>query len=106
MTTATAIEFRYHTEETAPPDSLPSIAKSLQVFGFLPKLHAVMAEHLRAALREQLQQLETLPIEELLEQRYQRLMAYGVFRETPLAAPALSSWSSSVVALLSKDREP
>jgi acetyl-CoA carboxylase carboxyl transferase subunit alpha len=65
-----------------------------------------MAGNLRTALLEQLRSLDALPVEELLEQRYQRLMEFGVFRETPLAAPALSSWSSSVAALLSKDREP
>jgi alkylhydroperoxidase family enzyme len=36
--------FAYHTESTAPQASLSSIAKSKQVFGFLPNLHAVMAE--------------------------------------------------------------
>lgn len=42
--TTTPVPFAYHTEDTAPAESLPGIAKSRQVFGFLPKLHAVMAE--------------------------------------------------------------
>ncbi len=62
-----------------------------------------MAENLRAALCEQLQTLTALAMDELLEQRYRRLMAYGVFREAVTATPAQSSWSSSVVALLGKD---
>ncbi|HRD49675.1 MAG: acetyl-CoA carboxylase carboxyltransferase subunit alpha [Candidatus Competibacter sp.] len=62
-----------------------------------------MAENLRTALCEQLQSLEALTVDELLEQRYRRLMAYGVFREAAPATPTQSSWSSSVVALLGKD---
>ena len=59
-----------------------------------------MVDSLRLALREQLQQLEALTIEEVLEQRYQRLMHYGVFKESD---PAASSWQSSVAALLGKE---
>ncbi len=71
---------------------------------------ARMAENVRAALREQLQQLDAFSVDELLEQRYQRLMACGVFREAVLTTPAQSSWQSSVVALLGelgkdKDKE-
>ena len=65
---------------------------------------AQMAENVRVALRANLLQLESLSMDELLEQRYQRLMAYGVFKE---AAPALSlqsTWQSSVAALLGKDK--
>ncbi len=65
---------------------------------------AQMAENVRVALRANLLQLELLSMDELLEQRYQRLMAYGVFKE---AAPALSlqsTWQSSVAALLGKDK--
>ena len=65
---------------------------------------AQMAENVRVALRAHLLQLESLSMDELLEQRYQRLMAYGVFKE---AAPALSlqsTWQSSVAALLGKDK--
>ncbi|MFO1371332.1 MAG: acetyl-CoA carboxylase carboxyltransferase subunit alpha [Candidatus Competibacteraceae bacterium] len=64
---------------------------------------ARMADHVRIALREQLQQLEALSADDLLEQRYQRLMACGVFKETMPATSAQSSWQSSVVALLGKD---
>jgi acetyl-CoA carboxylase carboxyl transferase subunit alpha len=62
-----------------------------------------MAGTLRAALCEQLQQLDALTVDELLEQRYRRLMAYGVFRETEPATSTQSSWQSSVAALLGKD---
>jgi acetyl-CoA carboxylase carboxyl transferase subunit alpha len=62
-----------------------------------------MVGNLRTALCQQLQPLTALAIDELLEQRYRRLMAYGVFREAAPATPAQSSWSSSVVALLGKD---
>ncbi len=65
---------------------------------------AQMAENVRVALRAHLLRLESLSMDELLEQRYQRLMAYGVFKE---AAPALSlqsTWQSSVAALLGKDK--
>ncbi|KAB2926523.1 MAG: acetyl-CoA carboxylase carboxyltransferase subunit alpha [Candidatus Contendobacter sp.] len=62
-----------------------------------------MAEVLRAALREQLQQLDALTVDELLEQRYRRLMAYGVFKEAEPATSTQLSWQSSVAALLGKD---
>jgi acetyl-CoA carboxylase carboxyl transferase subunit alpha len=62
-----------------------------------------MAGALRAALREQLQQLDGLTVDELLEQRYRRLMAYGVFKETEPVTSTQSSWQSSVAALLGKD---
>lgn len=35
--------FDYLTKESAPVESLPQIERSLQTYGFLPKLHAVMA---------------------------------------------------------------
>jgi alkylhydroperoxidase family enzyme len=36
--------FTYHTKETAPAGSLPQIEQSIAAFGFLPKLHQVLAE--------------------------------------------------------------
>ena len=62
-----------------------------------------MADTLRALLLEQLRQLDNLGTEDLLEQRYRRLMAHGVFKEATPAPPAQSSWQSSVVALLGKE---
>jgi acetyl-CoA carboxylase carboxyl transferase subunit alpha len=62
-----------------------------------------MADNLRALLREQLRQLDNLGMDDLLEQRYRRLMAHGVFKEAAPAASAQSSWQSSMVALLGKD---
>jgi acetyl-CoA carboxylase carboxyl transferase subunit alpha len=64
---------------------------------------ARMADNLRVGLREQLWQLDNLGVEDLLEQRYRRLMAYGIFKEAGPATAAQSSWQSSVVALLGKD---
>lgn len=60
-----------------------------------------MINSLRSGLCEQLQQLETASLDELLEQRYQRLMNYGVFKEADAATP--SSWQSSMAALLGKE---
>ncbi len=65
---------------------------------------AQMAENVRVALRANLLQLESLSMDELLEQRYQRLMAYGVFKETAPALSLQSTWQSSVAALLGKDK--
>ncbi|HRX60909.1 MAG TPA: acetyl-CoA carboxylase carboxyltransferase subunit alpha [Candidatus Competibacter sp.] len=65
-----------------------------------------MAENVRTALRESLQYLDTLGMDDLLEQRYQRLMAYGMFKEAEPATSAQSSWQSSVAALLGKDKDP
>ena len=62
-----------------------------------------MADHLRTLLREQLRQLDVLGVDDLLEQRYRRLMAYGIFKEAAPATPTQSSWPSSVVALLGKE---
>ncbi|MBL8251724.1 MAG: acetyl-CoA carboxylase carboxyltransferase subunit alpha [Candidatus Competibacter sp.] len=64
-----------------------------------------MTENVRAALHKHLQQLDALSADDLLEQRYQRLMSYGVFKEAEPAAPAQSSWQSSVAALLGKDKD-
>ena len=64
-----------------------------------------MAENVRTALRENLQRLDALGIDDLLEQRYQRLMAYGVFKESEPATSTQSSWQSSVAALLGKDKD-
>ena len=65
---------------------------------------AQVAENVRAALRDHLRQLDILKINELLEQRYRRLMAYGVFREVAPATSLQSTWQSSVAALLGKDK--
>ncbi len=43
--------------------------------------HAVMAANLKKALQEALKQLSTLSVEDLLAQRYERLMSYGRFKE-------------------------
>jgi len=44
----------------------------------------VMMQSLRRALADELERLETKPVEELLQTRYERLMSYGKFKE---AAP-------------------
>lgn len=44
---------------------------------------STMAENLKAAFLQQLQELDSLALDELLEQRYQRLLSYGTFREFP-----------------------
>lgn len=64
-----------------------------------------IVENVRAALHKNLQQLDALTVDALLEQRYQRLMAYGVFKESEPAASTQSSWQSSVAALLGKDKD-
>jgi acetyl-CoA carboxylase carboxyl transferase subunit alpha len=38
-----------------------------------------MANNLKGALNETLEQLERVPLDKLLEERYQRLMSYGDF---------------------------
>ncbi|MCE1238950.1 MAG: acetyl-CoA carboxylase carboxyltransferase subunit alpha [Azonexaceae bacterium] len=43
--------------------------------------HAAMAQHLKKALQDSLKQLSGLTTEELLAQRYERLMSYGRFKE-------------------------
>ncbi len=43
--------------------------------------HAVMAANLKKALQEALKQLSALSVEDLLAQRYERLMSYGRFKE-------------------------
>jgi acetyl-CoA carboxylase carboxyl transferase subunit alpha len=40
-----------------------------------------MATRLKAVLLNQLDELEKLPVDELLEKRYQRLRGYGAFTE-------------------------
>lgn len=42
---------------------------------------AKMAENLKTALLEDLQELDELAVDDLLERRYQRLMSYGIFKE-------------------------
>lgn len=65
---------------------------------------AAMAQQVQSAVLEQLQILEALTVDELLEQRYQRLMSYGKFREEAPSTSLQSSWQSSVAALLGKER--
>ena len=65
---------------------------------------AQVAVNVGAALRDHLRQLDVLGVDELLEQRYRRLMAYGVFREVAPATSLQSTWQSSVAALLGKDK--
>ena len=43
--------------------------------------HPLMAQNLKKALQESLKQLSALSCEQLLEQRYERLMSYGRFKE-------------------------
>ncbi len=43
-------------------------------------------------------------MDELLEQRYQRLMSYGTFKEAAPTTSLQSTWQSSVAALLGKDK--
>ncbi|MFV0370076.1 MAG: acetyl-CoA carboxylase carboxyltransferase subunit alpha [Azonexus sp.] len=43
--------------------------------------HAAMAANLKKALQEALKQLSALSVEDLLAQRYERLMSYGRFKE-------------------------
>jgi acetyl-CoA carboxylase carboxyl transferase subunit alpha len=44
----------------------------------------LMMQNLRKALAEELNALEAKPIEQLLTQRYERLMSYGQFKEVPV----------------------
>ncbi len=64
---------------------------------------AQMAENIRVALRDHLAQLDAVEVEELLENRYRRLMGYGVFKAAEPTTSLQSSWQSSVAALLGKD---
>ncbi|MCB1769344.1 MAG: acetyl-CoA carboxylase carboxyl transferase subunit alpha [Candidatus Competibacteraceae bacterium] len=66
---------------------------------------ALTAENVRMALQENLQALDALSIDDLLEQRYQRLMSYGAFKEAAPVTSLQSTWQSSVAALLGKDKE-
>jgi acetyl-CoA carboxylase carboxyl transferase subunit alpha len=65
---------------------------------------ALMAGNVRIALREHLRPLDLLSVDELLEQRYQRLMSYGTFKEAAPTTSLQSTWQSSVAALLGKDK--
>ncbi|MCK6405201.1 MAG: acetyl-CoA carboxylase carboxyltransferase subunit alpha [Rhodocyclaceae bacterium] len=47
--------------------------------------HVAMAQSLRKSLQEALKQLSSLSVDELLEARFERLMAYGRFKEQPLS---------------------
>lgn len=64
------------------------------------------AENVRRALQENLRYLDELGVDTLLEQRYQRLMSYGTFKETEPATSLQSTWQSSMAALLRKDKAP
>jgi acetyl-CoA carboxylase carboxyl transferase subunit alpha len=44
----------------------------------------LMMQNLRKAIAEELQAVEAKPIEQLLAQRYERLMSYGQFKEVPV----------------------
>jgi len=46
--------------------------------------HRAMAVHLKKALQDQLKQLVTLSATELIERRFERIMAYGRFKEVPI----------------------
>lgn len=63
------------------------------------------AEDIRSVLQETLRYLDELGTDALLEQRYQRLMAYGVFKGTEPATSLQSTWQSSMAALLGKDKD-
>ncbi len=45
--------------------------------------HVTMAHHLKKALQDSLKQLSGLSTEQLLAQRYERLLSYGRFKEQP-----------------------
>ena len=64
----------------------------------------LVTENVRIALRAHLQPLDLLSVDELLEQRYQRLMSYGTFKEAAPTTSLQSTWQSSVAALLGKDK--
>ena len=49
--------------------------------GFAHRDHAAMAQNLKKALLDALKQVSGLSTSELLEQRYERLMSYGRFKE-------------------------
>ena len=46
--------------------------------------HAAMAQTLKKALQDSLKQVSSMPIDELLDVRYERLMSYGRFKEPPV----------------------
>ena len=41
----------------------------------------LMAENLKAALKKNLDELLQLPLDDLVDRRYQKLMKYGVYEE-------------------------
>ena len=45
--------------------------------------HAAMAQNLKKALQDALKQLSALSVDELLDTRFERLMAYGRYKEQP-----------------------
>ncbi len=47
--------------------------------------HAAMAQSLKKALQDALKQLSAMSTEELLDARFERLMAYGRFKEQPVS---------------------
>lgn len=85
----------YKSAEKAPQaaESMGITANRLQTLGLIDRVipepvggahrnHEEMSETLRGELSEGLRQLSALTQEQLLERRYDRLMAYGKFRET------------------------
>ena len=71
-------------------------AQRLKTFGLIDKIvnepcggahrdHAAMAQTLKKALQEALRQVSAMSVAELLASRYERLMAYGRFKEQAVA---------------------
>jgi len=70
-------------------------APRLKAFGLIDKIvseplggahrdYAAMATHLKKSLQDALKQVSALSVAELLEARFERLMAYGRTKELPL----------------------
>lgn len=77
-------------------ETLGITAQRLKTLGLVDKIvneplggahrdHVQMAQQLKKALQESLKQLSALSTEQLLEQRYERLMSYGRFKEQAAA---------------------
>jgi acetyl-CoA carboxylase carboxyl transferase subunit alpha len=71
-------------------------AQRLKTLGLIDKIinepcggahrdHAAMAQSLKKALQDALRQVSALSPTELLEARYERLMAYGRYKEQPVS---------------------
>jgi acetyl-CoA carboxylase carboxyl transferase subunit alpha len=70
-------------------------AQRLKTLGLIDKIvsepcggahrdHAAMAQNLKKSLQEALKQLSGMPVDELLDTRFERLMAYGRYKEQAL----------------------